>query len=87
MNIGKDKFLASLLAFGLAGAAGGCGSSAEETETADTDMTTGGDTMAEPTDPGMDDPGMGDPGMDDPGMDDGSDMGTEPEGDLGPAPE
>lgn len=84
MDIRKDKFLASLLAFGLLGAAA-CGSSENADEAAEgTDMTTGGDTMAEP----MDDPGMGDPGMDDPGMGEeppADDMGGGE--DMGPTPE
>jgi hypothetical protein len=85
MEIRKDKFLASLLAFGLIGAAACGGSSEEGTEAGGTDMTTGGDTMAEPMDTtGMDEP-MDEPA--DTGMDEGGDMGGDEGGDIEPSPE
>ena len=81
MDIRKDKFLASLMALGLATGAAACGGSSEEaTEEEAAPMTTGGDTMAEP-DPMMD-TGMDEEPMDDMG---GDDMGAEE--DLGPTPE
>lgn len=85
MDIRKDKFLASLMVFGLATGAAACGDSAEAEEQEAAPMTTGGDTMAEP-DPMMEPEPM-DTGMDEPADDfgGGDDMGAEE--DLGPTPE
>lgn len=86
MDIRKDKFLASLLAFGVMGAAA-CGGSPEgEADETATETTTGGDIMAEPEPMGgMEEEPMGmEPAEGDLGGETGMDEG---EGDLGPTPE
>lgn len=83
MDIRKDKFLASLLAFGLMGAAA-CGGDAEATEAEAAPATTGGDDiMAEPEPMGMEEAPMEEEAA--PMEEETGDMGAED--DLGPTPE